>query len=171
MNKGHKATARARPWLFVNQPRAFCFHLRELGANIVHPYRDMMNSRAAFVEKFRDGRVRRNRFKQLDAGFAQRQLRDAYLLLRDLFSLAEIHAESFTPPLRCVINAICRDADVIDLHLVGAGLVPARNFTKFARGQGQALPLLSMNHLFHCRIRIALLARNLRREGVEFLRR
>ncbi len=140
MNKGHKATARARPWLFVNQPRAFCFHLRELGANIVHPYRDMMNSRAAFVEKFRDGRVRRNRFKQLDAGFAQRQLRDAYLLLRDLFSCGEIHTERFTPPLRRLINAMCRDADVIDLHLVGAGLVPARNLTKFARGRDKPGP-------------------------------
>ena len=94
MNKGHKATARARSRLFVNQPRAFCFHLRELGANIVHPYRDMMNSRAAFVEKFRDGRVRRNRFKQLDAGFAQRQLRDAYLLLRDWLSPATRSVQS-----------------------------------------------------------------------------
>src|SRR5258707_5072953 len=150
MNKGHKATARSGSRLFVNQPRAFFFHLRELGANIVHAHRDMMNSRPPFVEKLRDRRVRRNWFKQFNARLAQRKLRDAYLLLRDLFSLAEIQTERFAPPRRRFLNAICGDADVIDSnHLVGAGLVPPPTPLTKMRGQGQTPPPPSFNYFFH----------------------
>src|SRR5258708_20613349 len=125
MNKGNKGAARAGSRLFVNEPRAFFFHLRELGANIVHAHRNMMNSWPPFVEKLRDRRVRRNWFKQFNARLAQRKLRDAYLLLGDFFGLAEIHTERVTPPLRRFFNAIGRDADVIDSnHLVGAGVLP-----------------------------------------------
>src|SRR5712692_9947283 len=116
MNKGHKATARARSRLFVNQPRAFCFHLRERGVNVVHAHSDMMNSRPTLVEELRDRRVRRSWFKQFDARLSKRQHRDPYLLFRDLFGLTKIKAKRFAPPLRRVINAICRDADVIDVH-------------------------------------------------------
>src|SRR5713226_1256647 len=128
MNKGHKATARARSRLFVDQPRAFFFHLRKRGVNVVHAHRDMMNSRPTLIEKLGDRRAGRSWLKQLDAGFAKRQHRYADLLFRDLFNCAQIQTERLTPPRRRFINAICRNADVIDLHFVGAGLVPARTF-------------------------------------------
>jgi hypothetical protein len=51
MNKGHKATARARSWFFVDQTRALLSEFSQGGANIIHPHGNMMNSRPALFKK------------------------------------------------------------------------------------------------------------------------
>ena len=51
MNKGHQATARARPWLFVDQAGALTAEVLEGLVNVLNRDGDVMNSRPALCQK------------------------------------------------------------------------------------------------------------------------
>src|SRR5229473_7023474 len=96
MNKGHKATARARSWFFVDQTRAFLSEVSQGGANIIHPHGDMMNSRPTLFKKPRNRRVIGGCLEQFDSRVANGKHRDPNLLFSDLFRLSHVEPQRIT---------------------------------------------------------------------------
>src|SRR6266542_4167832 len=91
--------------------------------NIVDAYRNMMDARTAFFEEPRNRRIRRSRFQQFDARFANRKHCEAHFLLCYLFSFNRVQTKRFFPESSSFLDAASCDAYVIDLHDVyGQGL-------------------------------------------------
>src|SRR5262245_11909215 len=94
MDKYIKMTARAAPRL-VQQPRAGSSKALDCGGQVRHLQGYMMQSGAVLGKKFRDGRIRRGGFEQLDAGIARGKHGDVNLLIGDGFAMGDLESERF----------------------------------------------------------------------------
>src|SRR5882672_8330311 len=116
MNKGHKATARARSWFFVDQARALLSEVSQGGANIIHPHGNMMNSRPTLFKEPGNRRVFGSCLEQFDARFANRQHGDPNLLFRNLLRLSHVEPQGVAIKRHHVFDSSRCNPDVVDLH-------------------------------------------------------
>ena len=70
----------------------------------------MMNSAAAFFQKFRNRRIFRCRLQQFDTRFANRQHRHAHFLIFDNFRMDIFQSERVFPKFQSFVNSFCRNA-------------------------------------------------------------
>src|ERR1035441_1387191 len=74
----------------------------------------VMQTFAALFDETLDGAVGRGGFDQLNGGFAHLQYRHTRLLFRHLLDVRDFQAESIDPELLRLVDALHRDADVVD---------------------------------------------------------
>src|SRR5438046_556677 len=117
MNKGHKATAGTPARRFVNQTRALLFQAGQGRLNIIDADGDMMNSGPALLEEPGNGRILGHWLEQFDARLPNRQHRNANFLLGYLLGLSHIKVEHVAIEFRGLIDSVCSNANVVDLHL------------------------------------------------------
>src|SRR5438034_11823618 len=70
VDERHERALRARAWPLVDEPSAAGPELRKRRVDVVHSQRDVMQARTAVRDVLRDGRIRRRRLEQFEAGFA-----------------------------------------------------------------------------------------------------
>src|SRR6266550_4231547 len=99
MNECNQTTIGADSWGFIDQTSALCFQFAERFTNVWHAERDVMNARAALLQKFSYRRIFAEGLKQLDVCFADCQHRHANALLSYL--VRRIHRQTQgVPPNR-----------------------------------------------------------------------
>src|SRR5471030_1095214 len=89
----HQRAFGAGPRLFVDEPHAARLELRERRANVLDPQRDVMQAGAPLLEIPGDRRVRRGRFKKLEARFAHRYEMRADALRHDVFGRLDLETK------------------------------------------------------------------------------
>src|SRR6476659_1055459 len=92
MNECNQTTIGANSWGLIDQASALRFQFAERFTNVWYAQRDVMNARAALLQKFSDWRIFAEGLKQLDVCFANCQQRHANALLRYL--VRRIHRQT-----------------------------------------------------------------------------
>ncbi len=162
MDKCDEAAFGPDPRLFVNKLHSLSLEPSERLSNVLDLNGDVMNAPAAFLKKLRDRRIVRRRFEQFDAAFADREHRHADLLIFDDLSMHILEPESVFPEFQRVLDAVCRNSQVIDLHK--KRLPPSRQ--KIPRQTGGSFHL-SVHQFFDSGIWINPFCRNLGRKTLQ----
>src|ERR1043166_4842053 len=110
MNEGDETALGTDPRCLVDQTHALCLKFCQRSLNIIDLNRDVMYSAAAFFEELADRRVVARRFEQLHAALAQRQHRNADLLVLNGLGMDIFEPESVAPEFERFVDAFCRDA-------------------------------------------------------------
>src|SRR5215213_814054 len=117
MNKGYQTPTCTHARRFVNQPRSFVFQFNKRGLDVSNLDCDMVHSRSAFSEKLSYRRFGSERLKQLHVSVAHSQHTNLDALLGNLFGRIHFQAKRIPPDCETFFDAVCGQADVIDLHV------------------------------------------------------
>ena len=116
MNKSNETTTRTHSRRLVDEPCSFVLQFSERGVDVRNLDCNVVHSRPAFSEKLSDGRIRTQRFEQLDVSVANGQ--HAYLdaLFRDFFSRVDFQPKRIAPHGQTIFDAFCGYSDVINFQ-------------------------------------------------------
>src|SRR5882672_7982274 len=99
-----------------------------------------MNSRAALLQKFSHRRILAQRLEQFDMRFANRQHCHLDTLLGNLAREIYLQPHRVPPKREGFVELARGNTNVIDFHIVGAGLVPARSVDGVESGRDEPCP-------------------------------
>ena len=111
---GHALGALARG--FVDQADALGLGVGELLLDILAGKRHVMNADTAVFDVLGDGRLLRSGLQQFDLGLTEHEERRADLLVCDLFDGIALQAQNVLPIGNCFIEALHRDAKMLDMR-------------------------------------------------------
>ena len=117
MHERHQRAFRAGPRLFVDEPRAARFELRERRADVLDPQRDVMQAGAPLLEIPGDRRIRSGCFEELELGFANRHEVRPDALRHDLFRRLDLEAQRVAIERERRRQILHRNPDVIEYRL------------------------------------------------------
>ena len=109
MDEGHKASFGPDPRLFVDQLHSLRLKPRKRRPNVLDLNGDVVNAAAAFLKKLRNWRIVRGRFEKFHAAFADREHRDADLLILDDLGMHILEPESVFPEFQRIFDAVRRN--------------------------------------------------------------
>src|SRR6185295_593465 len=112
MNKGNQATTRAISWRFIDQPGAARFQVSKRSLNVLHLNRNVMNSRAALLQKLCHRRTGAQGFQQLDVCITHSKHSHADALFGYVLVEVNLQAERIAPERKRIFELTRGNSDV-----------------------------------------------------------